>query len=83
MYHQQSEEMNETEVGEPVTDDTEKSWGMDNECMDKDSLTDDESDLDCCENYPDWEYDAYESDDDEVEKEGEPSPSKREVKYVL
>ena len=76
MYHQQfeeingAEEMNETEVREPVTDDNEKSQGcMDNECMDKDSSTNDESDLDCCEDDPDWEYDTCESDDDdEVER---------------
>lgn len=70
-------------MGEPVTDNTETFQRMDNECMDKDSSTDDESDdLDCCVDDPDWEYDAYESDDDEVEKEGEPTPSKRQVRYM-
>ena len=61
--------MNEPEVVEPVTANTQKYQHNDGESMDNDSSTDDESeDLDCHDDDPDWEYDAYASDDDEVEK---------------
>ena len=82
MFYQQPEKMNEPEVVEPVTANTEK-YQHDGESMDNDSSTDDESeDLDCHDDDPDWEYDAYASDDDEVEKDGQPIPSMREVRCV-
>lgn len=50
--------------------------------MDEDSSTNDESDASNNDDDPDWDSNVYASDDDEVEKDHEPVPSKRELRYV-